>query len=260
MTTDKILDKLAKMKAMQESEAKIGNQAAADAFANMINSMLLKHELSEVDIPLRAGGAEEPIVEQRVDPRSHGIKFSRSRVGWQEALARVVGEAHLCKFLVTSGTNYITFVGTKSHCAVAEYAYVVLVNAAVKMSKEARDAYWRENRRRDDFESGNFRAAWLGGFIQRIGERFAEARRREVASVLNPGIAMIHLDKALVRAQAHVDEKYKRKAAATTVGRGCAEGRQAGRAAADAMAIGQQGVSGRAAKSLGSTAKQIGGR
>ena len=32
MTTDKILDKLAKMKAMRDGEAKIGNDAAAEAF------------------------------------------------------------------------------------------------------------------------------------------------------------------------------------------------------------------------------------
>lgn len=244
MTTDKILDKLAKLKAMRDSEAAIGNQAAADAFAGMINTLLLKHELSEVDIPLRKDAPEEPIVEHLVDPRLHGIKFSNSRVGWQEALAAIVADAHLCKILVTSGTNYVTFVGTRQHVAVAEYAYVVLVNAAVKMSKEARDAYWRENRKRDDFESGNFRAAWLSGFISRIRERFAEARRREVASVANPGTAMIHLSKALVRAEAYIKERYKTKAAGIGVGRGCDEGRIAGRRAADAMAIGQRGMTG----------------
>lgn len=248
MTIDKILDKLAKLKASREGEAAIGNQAAADAFALAINHLLLKHELSEVDIPTNA--VEEPIVEQMVDPRAHGIKFSKSRVGWQERLAKIVGEAHLCKFLVRSGTNYITFVGTKGHCAVVEYAYVTLVNAAVKMSKDARDAYWRENRKRDDFEAGNFRAAWLGGFIARISERFDEAKRQEVAAADNPGTAMIHLSKALTRAEAHVEKKYKRKAAVITVGYGCAAGREAGRAAANAIAIGQRGMSGQAAKQL----------
>lgn len=242
--TEKILDKLAKMKAMRESEEKIGNQEAADAFASAINRLLLQHELSEVDIPNRADVAEEPIVEHLVEPRLHGIKFSRSRVGWQEALATIVADAHLCKILVTSGTNYVTFVGTKQHCAVAEYAYVVLVNAAVKMSKEARDAYWRENRHRPDFESGNFRAAWLRGFIQRIGERFREERRREVQATSNPGTAMVHLSKALVRAESYIADKYKKKAPPTSIGRGCDKGHRAGKAAADAMNIGQRGVAG----------------
>lgn len=241
MTADKVLDKLSKLKAARDGEAKLGNSATAESFAEAINRLLLQHELSEVDIPL-SGAQEEPIVELFVDLRAHGIKHSRVRIGWQEALARIVARAHLCKFLVHQGSNYITFVGTKPHATVAEYAYGVLAASADRMSKVARDVYWKEHRDDPDFQSGNFRAAWLSGFIERIAQRFEEARRAEVKAAGNSSTALMRLDQALVRAQQHVSDRYKGKARSATMATGCSAGRNEGRAAADRIALNRKGV------------------
>lgn len=249
MTTEKILDKLSKLKAARDGEAAIGNAAAAEAFAGMINRMLLQHELSEIDIPINADA--DPIVELLVDPRRHGIAFSRVRVGWQEALAGIVARAHLCKFLVTRGTNFVTFVGTRSHVAVAEYAYVVLVNAAATMSFKAREEWWKTECGGQHLKSGNYRAAWLSGFVSRIAERFVEARRAVVQASGNASTALVRLNQQLVRAEAYVGEKYKRKSPATSMSTGNWDGVKAGRAAADKVALGQKGVEG------GSTTKFI---
>ena len=245
MTQEKILDKLAKLKAAQEGEAKIGNTAAAEAFASMINKMLLQHELSMSDVEMRTQAVDDPIVQLRVDLASYGIKGVRARVGWQEALARIVAQANLCKFLVTPGSNVIHFVGTKAHTVVAEYAFGILTSSADRMSKDARDAYWREHRDDADFVSGNYRAAWIMGFTSRIAERFAEARREEVraAGANTPGgssTALVRLDQALVRAQDYIDNKFGgAKAAPTRMGFGISVGREAGRAAADKMHLGK---------------------
>lgn len=241
MTADRVLDKLSKLRAARDGEAHLGNSAAAEAFAEAINRLLLQHELSEVDIPI--GGTEEPIVELRVNLESHGIKRSRVRVGWQEALARVVAPAHLCKFLVTRGTNFITFVGTKSHTTVAEYAYGVLAASANRMSMEAREEWWRTECGGRHLESGNFRAAWLTGFIERIGERFDEARKKEVAAAPSSSTALVKLEGALVRAKQYVDEKYKKKSIpSATMGTGNFDGYVAGRKAANDVALGRKGV------------------
>lgn len=239
---DKILDKLSKLKASAEGEAKLGNTAAAEAFASAINRMLLEHELSMTDIPV-AGVKEEPIVEVRVNLDAHGIKFSRVRIGWQEALARVVAPAHLCKFLITTGSNYITFVGTTQHATIAEYAYGVLAGAADRMSKEARDEYWRLHRDEPDFESGNFRAAWLQGFIERIAERFREALAAEVkAAPAGESQALMRVNTALTRAKDYVAEKYKKSTPAAHMGSGISKGYHEGRKAADKITLGQKSV------------------
>lgn len=255
MTTDKILDKLSKLKAAQESEAKIGNTAAAESFAAMINSMLLKHELSMEEIPQGGVAQDEPIVELMVDLSSHGIKQVRVRLGWQEALARIVAKAHLCKHLISKGSNRIWFVGTKSNTTVAEYAYGVLASAADRMSMAAREEWWRKECGGQHLASGNYRAAWLHGFIERISERFDEARRQEVRATGDASTALIRLNNALVRAQSYVSENYKKKAIpAASMSTGNWDGRAAGRAAADKMAIGRKGVE------AGSSSRQIGGK
>ena len=250
--SEKILDKLSKLKAAREGEAALGNSAAAEAFAEAINRLLIQHELSEVDIPV-GGVKDEPIVEQLVDLKQFGIKHSRVRIGWQEALARIVAQAHLCKFLVATGSNFITFVGTREHVAVAEYAYGVLASAADRMSFAAREQWWKDECGGQHLESNGFRGSWLSGFIGRIGERFKEARKAEVAQAANSSTALMRLDNALVRVQKHVDEKYKRKVAGTSMGGNNAAGYRAGRAAADQMKIRQRGVG-------SSSTKQIGGK
>jgi hypothetical protein len=50
MTQEKILDKLGKIKAHMESAQEIGNEAEAQAFAAMLQSLLLKHKLEMTDI------------------------------------------------------------------------------------------------------------------------------------------------------------------------------------------------------------------
>lgn len=243
MTTDKVLDKLAKMKAAQEGEAAIGNQAAADAFAAAINRMLLQHELSIEDIKIKTD--DDPIVELLVDLKKYNVPFVRTRVGWQEAIARIVANAHMCQFLVSTGTNYITFVGTKSHTAVAEYAYGVLVDSAARLSWNARNEWWKKECGGVHLKSGNFRGAWLAGFVERIAQRFDEARRQEVREApIGSSQALMRIDQALVRAKQHIAEKYTRKVAPTAMRGGNYEGRMAGRAAADKMAIGRKGVHG----------------
>ena len=237
---DKILDRLAKLKAMQLSEAAIGNEAAAQAFAAAVNKMLLEHELSEMDIPLAGQSPEDPMFSLRVDLDAYGIKRVKSRIGWQEALAHIVAKANLCKFLVIPGSNVLTFVGTKPHAIAAEFTYGILAAAANKMSLAARASYWYRNSQEPNFTSGNFRAAWLRGFINRVGERLAETKRAEVSATSNSGTAMVRLDTALVRVEAYVKATYGGKTTySTKLGVGCREGQQAGRDAADRMHLGK---------------------
>lgn len=250
MTQDKILDKLSKLRASAEGEAKLGNAEAAEAFASMINSMLLKHELSMEDVPMGGVVKDEPIVELMVDLKAHGVKDVGSRIGWQEALARIVADAHLCRFLVTTGTNWITFVGTKEHATVAAYAYGVLCSAADRMSMAARAEWWKRECGGKHLASGNFRAGWIHGFVGRIAERFAAARKAEVKATGNESQALVRLSGALARAAAHVAENYKKKAPSTSMKGGNREGYREGRAAADSMKIGQRGIGNSAQRAL----------
>ena len=262
--TQKILRKLVKLQAARDSEAAIGNAEAAEAFAGMINKMLVENELSPSDIDYARRDADDPVIELEVHKAAYGIKHKKSRIAWEEKLARIVANAHLCSFLIRTGRNDIIFVGTKSHATVAEYAYGTLVPAAEKLAdKEYYNYHMGLRRRGEDIRlARGFRPAWLDAFVSRIDERFKDARKAAVAaSVTNPGdhtMALMRLDKALVKTREYIDDKFGRRgkgknrfvAALNGGARYHKDGREWGRAAADRMTIGQRGVTG--GKSIGS--------
>lgn len=264
----RVLRKLVKMQAQRDSEAKIGNQAAAEAFAAAINRMLLEHELHPTDIDYARAQADDPITEVRVDLPRYGMPERKARSAWQEQLARKVANAHLCRFLIKPRTNQVWFVGTKSHATVAEYAYGTLVASAEKIA----DAEWMAYRRMcekagDPSRARGFRQSWLAAFVERIAQRFDEERARVVVEDAArrttidshdplPGAsptALIRLEGALVKAQQYIDNKFRGRATPLGgyYGHNHSDGRAWGRAAADRMTIGRSGIAGATTKVLG---------
>jgi hypothetical protein len=198
----------------------------------------------------------DPIVEIRVNLQAYQIEAVRSRVAWQEELARIVANAHLCTFLVRPGFNSITFVGTKSHATVAEYVYGTLTRSVHNMSLRARVQFHAQLKRTGDTmtKTAGYREAWIAAFVERIRQRFEEARREAVKAadvavdlpVGSQSQALIRLNGAMTRVNKYIDDKFKvnRKSANALAHRyrNNAAGSAAGRAAADSMAIGRRAV------------------
>jgi hypothetical protein len=254
----RIIDKLVKMQKSRQSEAELGNTAAAEAFAAAINRMLVENELHPSELDYARASDNDPIVEIPVDLKKYVIEEKRARVAWQEQLARIISKAHLCSFLLRSGSNQIWFVGTKSHATVAEYVYGTLVPAAMKMSYTEYRAFRRAtkpvNGKYARPATHGFTEAWLDAFCSRISERFDDARKAAVAEAVvdlpagSESQALIRLDGALMKVRTYIDDKFKssrRSLHALSSGRSSnAEGARRGRAAADAMTIGRRGISG----------------
>ena len=250
----KILKKLVKMQAQKDSEAKIGNVEAADAFARMINRMLLDYELRPTDVDYAWAGEDDPVLQVEFDQPRYGLKVKGARSAWREYLARVVADAHLCTTLVRPGSNRTWFVGTRSHATVAEYAFGVLVSAAEKMAEAEYDWYYKQLKYKEGKEvRGGFKGSWLQGFITRIGQRFCEERDRAVEEARSravevggdPGVALMRLDGAVAKVRKYVDANFRGHASPVGVHyRDHKEGRERGRKAADRMVLEQKGITG----------------
>jgi len=251
----KILDKLIKLQASRQSEAELGNSEAAESFAAMINSMLITYELEPSDIDFARATDRDPVIEIQAQLNTYGVKPSKVRIAWQESLASGIANAHLCRILIRPGSNAIYFVGTKSHATVAEYVYGTLVPAVAKMSGQAEVKYWRETGcgRGQDNKAKGYRAAWIDSFIIRIWQRFAEARRDAVeaaaaAKGTSTETGLMRLDGALVKVRKYIDDRFSnrkvaRAGALNHRSRNHDEGRAAGTAAANAITLGQRGMS-----------------
>ena len=239
---EKIVAKLVKMQAARDGEAALGNSDAADAFATAINRMMLEYELHPSDLDYARGVDTDPVIEICVDLTTHKMAAT-SRIAWQESLARTVAGAHLCTFLVHRRSNKITFVGTRAHAQVAEFAYSTLVVAARRMSDKERDAWARDHSKE---ETLGFRSGWLAAFITRINERLQEARKASVAAAPagQQSTALLRLDGALAKAQRYTTDKFTGHASPLQggYGRRHSEGRARGQAAADRVALGQKAV------------------
>ena len=266
MTQEKILDKLGKIKAMAESAKAIGNEAEAQAFAAMLQQLLLKHKLDLSDVDYAKEMKDEPIIEQRAEViYKDGKRFYKDfpdvevvsrRVEWSEDLAAVIGDAYSCRFLVTPGRSYITFVGHKSNVAICEYLFLTMLRAAENMSLKAARAF-RMKARAENGGAGStprgYRESWLDGFTSRIRARLQEERAQFNTS---GSMALVRVNKEAIAVRSYIDDKYKKKAASLGgVSSFNRSGYQDGTAAANAINI--KGNAMNAASSMPN--KQIGG-
>ncbi len=126
------------------------------------------------------------------------------------------------------------------------------------MSLRARHNFREELRAQHGIPSGKslkginegfgFRESWLDAFIERIGERFDEARRAAVQQAPEgTSVALMRLDGALLKTRKYIDDKFSGRRGASplsSLGRTNAAGVAAGRAAANAVTLGRKGVTG----------------
>ena len=183
MTKEKILDKLQKIKKHQESAKEIGNEAEAQAFAEMLQKLLFTHRLEMTDLEFEKMEEEEPIMHHSIQYPPE-LKVKRQRVPWREKLTSIVARAHFCRILVSQGTSRITLIGRKSDIEIAEYMIITLMKAARSLSKAAEREYKKEKSRSVMLhqERGDFRDSWLEGFIWRLQQRLTELRAAHESS------------------------------------------------------------------------------
>lgn len=252
MISDKLLQKLAKMKAQAEGAAAIGSEAEAQAFAQKLQELLLHHKIHMSDVEAINLEQEEPITEHFVDFKAGSIPFKKRRVEWSENLASVVAWAHFCRLLVHRGSNYITFVGRESDCQVAEYMFVTLHRAVDKIADEAYAAFTLEcvdecaycgakksscQQRYHEFEPNwararGFRPSFVKAFVARLARRLYEHRDEAVKGNSTALIRVQGAESAVVK---YMKEKYDKKKAEEIGGERSVnyEGHRRGRAAAD---------------------------
>jgi hypothetical protein len=263
----KILDKLVKLQTQRDDAATRASNKGFDAdeaareaqaFAGMINRMLIEHELNPSDIDYARANNNDPVIEIMWTAEKVGAKKTKTRVAWQETLAGQVADAHLCRILVNGHSNNIWFVGTRSHATVAEYVFGTMVPLIDKMSKRAELDYWKATGcgRGADNKALGYRAAWIDAFIKRIWERFQEARKAAMDAYLATAGAttetgLMRLDGSLIKVRQYIEDKFSSSSRAAKSIRALQNrggrhehGRAAGRAAADSITLGSRAITG----------------
>lgn len=205
MVQEKVIDKLRKLNAHAESAAKLGNEAEAQAFASMVQRLLLEHKLSMTDVEWEQREAEEPVERRYVDFEKHGLRNKKARVPWTEKLANIVARAHDCRMLLAGRhTNRVVFVGARSDVQQCEYTFIVLVRLAERVAERAYVKYFYECQAASDVTlARGFKINFLWGFLVRLQERLEAERSATRAGATT--LALVHVSKALARVDRETD-------------------------------------------------------
>lgn len=222
MNTDRIIDKLKKLLRHQESAAKIGSQAEAEAFAERIQELLTTHSLEMSDIEYEEQEHAEPIDEEHVSAKDLGIKYERKRIEWQEDLAMAIAHNNHCRTLVTNYNNTAFFVGRKSDrelcVTLFRYFLRLIIEMSEKAALEAKDAERQElQRKHGSYYTGadlrwrmrDFRRSYCAGFSSAIQSRLYEQRRNLEQQVAPESTALVHLRNTKEAINAYLHDKFK---------------------------------------------------
>ena len=233
---EKLLDKLAKIQSHAESAKKIGSEAEAEAFATMLQQLMLKHKIAMSEVQFADLDTDEPIIIHCMGYRSEsnhgGIPVRRSRSAWQERLCSIVAEAHFCRITVSPGTSRITLVGRKSDCMVAEYTFMVLARAIIKISKKSHEQfYYQCVKRGEAHHAAGYKRSFIDAFVSRLRNRFREEKEQAKNA---SSTAMVRVEKANKAVEDFINKKYTSFAGGLTRNtRFNRDGATHGRAAAD---------------------------
>ena len=186
-----LLDKEASLRGTAEPH----NQHEAEATAQAVQRLLLRHHLAMSDVAYIMEARRNPVGAEEFNPAEHGVAGARYRVPWQEQLAATVAQAHLCALLVVPGSNRVLFVGREQDRRVAATAFGLLLRFGAVRSQEYAGAVVGRGagRATPEREQRLRRAAWLRGYNLRIAERYRELERRMVQQAMEQNNALARL-------------------------------------------------------------------
>jgi len=274
VSDEKILDRLAKIKAHMESAQAIGSEKEAQVFAGMLNRLLLKHNFEMSDLEYQKEIEAEPVQMYPVGgmrTRQDGkwvlvdypdIVIGQKRVRWVEDLGRIIANANSCR-MVVGHSMQINYVGRKSNVAIAEYMWVTMYRTVEKLSwkeyKTARNKtkweqiknYPKEMQSQVEVDYSDltgYRSAWIYGFINGIREILA-AEMKEQA---NTSTALVRVDQDKAANQEFVDANTVKVKSLQAGYSSNSAGYNAGKSKASEVGLTARGMNkGAAAKQLG---------
>ena len=198
----KILTKIKKLKAMEESAREIGNEAEALAFAARVQQMLHSYKLEMAQVDENDLDADDAIEVDRefFTWDEAGIAQTRKRSHWLIALADYVCRYNGCKVHGVHKSNKVGIVGTESSRAVVTWLLVTLARYGKNAMEESyRKEYYLAKKDGDEHRMKGYRRAFLSAFVSRVGQRIKEQWEEDQAkNCTERGLMVIDKEKEAV--------------------------------------------------------------
>lgn len=204
MSKDKLIKKLAALKATEVSLRDTGHLEAAESYAAKVTELLLRHQLSMDEIEIAARDKDDPIGEEYV----HGTK--NKRIWWQERLAGEIALANTCRILVIPGRNTVIFVGREQNRQVCSYLFRYLCREVEPFCNKEYDRFYNSYYLKGQPVPPGWRKSFYTGFLCSIRDRFQEMKQSVKEDVGEDAFAMVVTEEKAV--SNWIDENVKGKA------------------------------------------------
>lgn len=172
----KVLDRLKKLRAHAQSAHELKSQEEAASFANMVQAMIVKHNIDQSELDSLEQEEElklNPMKEIPMDWK-FGHKH-RQRKAWLENLAMYVAHAHFCDILISQQRFYVFFCGREVQAQMASDIFVKLATTAEKLAQAEYFKHYHEVRGNSAYASiKGFKPAYLEAFVSRLGKRYRD--------------------------------------------------------------------------------------
>ena len=178
-----LLDKLNKLKNLQEGAASVGSLAEAEVAAQKYMELLMKFNLTEEAVINHGVQAKLQMLCSEVDLKQY---FAYTASDWADKLVRKVAYYCMCK-AVGHCNNTISILGEKQNVATALYLIEQIVSKVHIAFKHA----WRDYRGEENQKM--FRRGFLIGAVESIAVKLSE--QQEVMNKANTGMELMIVNK-----------------------------------------------------------------
>ena len=189
MTKERIIEKLKKIRAHAKSATEIGNEAEAQAFADMLADLLTKHDVDMSEIEweeeVKINAIHVQWTTKCMYPNYRLYRLPK----WVYHLGTTIAQYSQCEILVSPFA--IFFVGMESHAVVAKETMDYMFCVAERLSYKAYNKAYSEGRR-----TKNYRESFLVGFIDRLEVRMHEYQESLKTST-EQSTALVRIGQAL---------------------------------------------------------------
>lgn len=169
---ERLVDKIRKLIAHEQSAREIGNIAEAAAFAERIQQLLIAHKLSITEIEANDSAEPDAVTEEIFWTTPERFPLRKRIDPNFELLFNVVVKNHFCECISQKGYNMIFLIGREADRAVAIEMYLYLLATMRRLCSAERKALKRARR-----SVRNFRSSFYRGFIGAIASRYEAMRR-----------------------------------------------------------------------------------
>jgi len=180
------LRRIQKLQALAESEARNGNDTAAESAARMAARLMVRHAIEARDVDAAAEAAADPM--QRRETRTG------RQLEWLRALYHCVALANNCTTSIRRNSDCVNFYGRASDCEIAEY---LAIHLAREIQRRA-DAHLRAYRKTYGYTPRGERNSFCHSAVSALNLRL-QAMRREAMQEATQAHGEAAASNALVR-------------------------------------------------------------